>query len=254
MMAVSIRLGLLAGAASVFALAMAAPAQAQYRSAPYPAPYNQGVGIDAQIGQLRLRLDAELRRGTISRAEAAALRARLDEITRLQRFYYRNGLNAAERVDLERRMRDFRLAMRNASDRGGRYGRGDYDRDDDYRDHDRDDDDYRRGNGYGRGDSDYDDDDDREDDRIDRNRDGWDDRDRDRDGRWQDDDPDGDDDYPNATLRVGQRATSNLGGVPYQYRDRYRDGGGLYYRSDGRAIYQIDARTNAVVRIYPIDR
>ena len=245
-MAVSIRLGLLAGAASVFALAMAAPAGAQYR--PAPAPYYNSTGIDARIGQLRLRLDAELRRGTISRGEAALLRARLDQITRLQRLYLRGGLSARERADLDNRLREFRIALREASDRGGRYGRGDYDRDDDYRDNDRDDD--RRGNASGRGDDDYDDDDDRDDDRIDRNRDGLDDRDRDRDGRWQDDD----DDYPNATLRVGQRATTNLGIVPYQYRDRYRDGGGVYYRSDGRAIYQIDARTNAIVRIYPLDR
>ena len=256
-MAVSIRIGLYAGAASMFALLMAGPAAAQYRGAPYPAPVYQTGGIDARIGQLRLRLDAELRRGTISRGEAAALRARLDEITRLQRFYLRNGLNSVEQVDLERRLRDFQLAMRNASDRDGRYGRYDDDRDDDYRDDDRyrDDDDDRRGNSYGRRDMDDDDDDYRGDERLDRDRDGWDDRDRDRDGRWRDDVSSGAGvDVSIGMLRVGQRATANLGGVPYEYRDRYRDGGGVYYRSDGRAIYQIDARTNAVIRVYPIGR
>jgi hypothetical protein len=254
-MADSIRLGLLAGAASISALAMAAPAAAQYGSAPYRAPYYQDTSLDARIGQLRVRLDADYRRGIIERGEASALRARLDEITRLQRIYYRNGLNASERADLDRRLRDFRLALRDAAGRGdGRYGRADYDRDDDYRDGDYDrDDDYRRGDAYGRGD--IDDDDYRDDGRIDRNRDGWDDRDRDRDGRWDDDVPGGAGyDYPNGMLRVGQRATANLGGVPYEYRSRYRDGSGVYYRSDGRAIYQIDARTNAVVRVYPIDR
>jgi hypothetical protein len=55
-------------------------------------------------------------------------------------------------------------------------------------------------------------------------------------------------------LRVGQRVSGNLGGVPYQYRDQFRDGNGVYYRSDNRAIYQIDARTDTVVRIYPLNR
>ena len=53
-----------------------------------------------------------------------------------------------------------------------------------------------------------------------------------------------------AGLRVGQRVSGNLGAVPYQYRNRYRDTGNVYYRSDGRQIYQIDARTNTVLRIY----
>lgn len=252
-MAFTIRLGLLAGAASLSALGLAAPASAQYR-APYPATQYQDAGIDARIGQLRVRLDAEYRRGGIDRGELAALRARLDQITGLQRLYYRNGLTATERMDLDRRLRDFRIAMRNAQGRFYRDERAGYDRDDDYRGNDRDNDDYRRGDSYGRGDLD-DDDDYRGDDRMDRDRDGWDDRDRDRDGRWQDDvRGDDDDDYPQASLRVGQRATTGLGGVPYQYRDRYRDGGGFYYRSDGRAIYQIDSRTNAVVRIYSIGR
>jgi hypothetical protein len=56
------------------------------------------------------------------------------------------------------------------------------------------------------------------------------------------------------SLRVGARASGNLYSVPSQYRYQYRDGNGVYYRSDGRAIYQIDARTNTVLRIYPMDR
>jgi hypothetical protein len=55
-------------------------------------------------------------------------------------------------------------------------------------------------------------------------------------------------------LRVGQRVSGNLGAVPYEYRNQYRDGNGVYYRSDNRAIYQIDARTDTVVRIYPLNR
>jgi hypothetical protein len=56
------------------------------------------------------------------------------------------------------------------------------------------------------------------------------------------------------TLRVGSRVSSNLGAVPYQYRSQFRDGNGYYYRSDGRSIYQIDVRTNTVVRVYSMNR
>ncbi|HZG09546.1 MAG TPA: hypothetical protein VEZ70_11265 [Allosphingosinicella sp.] len=55
-------------------------------------------------------------------------------------------------------------------------------------------------------------------------------------------------------LRVGQRVSGNLGPVPSEYRNQYRDGNGVYYRSDNRAIYQIDARTDTVVRIYSLNR
>ena len=128
---------------------------------------------------------------------------------------------------------------------------------------------------------------------MDRNRDGYDDRDLNRDRRiddreWRiaeerydndgryargDDRYDRDDDryddraaprggiggvidsvLGGGTLRVGQRATGNLGAVPYEYRDRYRDGGGVYYRSDARAVYQIDARNDTVLRIYSLNR
>jgi hypothetical protein len=55
-------------------------------------------------------------------------------------------------------------------------------------------------------------------------------------------------------LRVGQRVSGNLGAVPYEYRSQYRDGNGVYYRADNRSIYQIDARTDTVVRIYSLNR
>ena len=55
-------------------------------------------------------------------------------------------------------------------------------------------------------------------------------------------------------LRVGARATANLQALPWEYRSRFRDGNGVYYRSDGRQIYQIDARTNTILRIYSMDR
>ena len=58
----------------------------------------------------------------------------------------------------------------------------------------------------------------------------------------------------NDGLRVGQRASANLGSVPYAYRSQYRDGDNVYYRSDDRNIYQIDARTQTVVRVYSMNR
>ncbi|HEX2762689.1 MAG TPA: hypothetical protein VHM92_02425 [Allosphingosinicella sp.] len=56
------------------------------------------------------------------------------------------------------------------------------------------------------------------------------------------------------TLRVGARASANLRTLPSEYRYRYPDGNGVYYRTDGRVIYQIDARTDTVIRIYSMDR
>ena len=54
-------------------------------------------------------------------------------------------------------------------------------------------------------------------------------------------------------LRIGERVTTDLGLVPSNYRARYRDGRGVYYRSDGHMVYEIDARTNVVLRADPID-
>ncbi len=102
--------------------------------------------------------------------------------------------------------------------------------------------------------------------RYDGNRDGYDDRDHDRDGRWDDDQGHQqtnnggivgqiiDRVTGNNSLRVGQRASANLGGVPSAYRGQYRDSDNVYYRSDGRNIYQIDARTQTVVRVYAMNR
>ena len=117
-------------------------------------------------------------------------------------------------------------------------------------------------------------------DRVDRNYDGWDDRDIDRDGRWDDDvaptgytgqggpiEADGwvvDETGGRASgvpgligtflgvggLQVGQRASANLYAVPYEFREQFRDTSNVYFRSDGRRIYEIDARTQTVLRIY----
>ena len=261
---------------AVGALAVAAPAAAQSGGE----NLNASARIQNRIAQLEARIEAGVDAGTISRAEERTLRRQLMRLTRLERQFSRNGLTDVERNDLQSRIRALRHEIRTADGRMGRDDQwGDRDDDDDRyadridrnndswddRDYDRDgrwDDDVRSDGRYAT--------------RIDRNRDGWDDRDHDRDGRWDEDEVYGvggpyeevecvnrggiggifdrvlgTGDCPG--LRVGQRATGNLGAVPSEYRNRFRDGNGSYYRSDGRAIYQIDARTHTVVRIYSIN-
>ena len=219
------RITLLAMSA-VAALAAAMPAAAQYQDR-YSSQYGQDVSFEARIDALRARLDAGLRQGTIDRREAWTLRRQLGELQRLEDRYSLNGFTRFERDDLQQRLRAVRQDLR-VADNGG------YDRYDRY---------------------------------------SWDD------GRW-------DNRYPRAIagrggpyedvvvcerrggvigfldeltgdrdcFTVGQRVTFDLDPVPYAYRSRYRDSGDVYYRSDGRAIYGIDARTNAVVEVHRIRR
>lgn len=238
--------------AAVGALAAAAPAAAQ--SGYYGTNANAGFGISNQIAQLDARLQAGIQAGLIDRREARELRMDLRDLRRLERQYSYNGLTQAERQDLRQRVRALRQEIRMADN-------GRYDRD----------------NRYGNWNDPYDNDGYAG--RMDRNNDGWDDRDFDRDGRIDDGYSGRGGPYEPAydpacdtrggiggvidsvlgrdncySLRVGQRATGNLYSVPSQYRYQYRDGNGVYYRSDGRAIYQIDARTNTVLRVYAMDR
>ncbi|MEA2999761.1 MAG: hypothetical protein QOK17_1594 [Sphingomonadales bacterium] len=243
---------LLFAMSAVGALAVAAPAAAQYgyqtgyndRTAGY-ADVNGNAGIDSRIAQLEARLNADISAGAISRSDERRLRAQIAGLRRLEWQYSRNGLSASERVDLQQRLRSVRDQFRMA-DRGygdARYGwndRGDtrYGNNDAYYD-DRD---PNRANGYG---NTY----------------------RGQGGPYEPVDT-----YCQSrggvagvldtlvgrdnctTLRVGDRAAANLYGVPVEYQDRYRDGYGYYYRSDGRAIYQIDTRTNTVLRVYDMNR
>jgi len=252
--------------AATSAIAAAAPAFAQ--SGYGGNGYGNG-NIEVRADQLQVRLQAGIRSGAITRAEAMPLREQLRQLTRLEMLYARDGISGRERADLQQRVNTLRQGIR-VAERGsdGRYGRDD-DR------YDRDDDRYSRGDVDSRYDRDNDGWDDRDgnrdgrwdvDSRYDSNRDGYDDRDYNRDGRW-----DNDEGYQQGTdrgvvgqiidrvtgnggLRVGQRASADLGGVPYAYRTQYRDSANVYYRSDGRNIYQIDARTQTVVRIYAMNR
>jgi hypothetical protein len=204
----------------------AAPASAQ--SGGYG---GTGYGnVEVRADQLQMRLQAGVRSGAISRAEAMPLREQLRQLTRLEILYGRDGISGRERADLQHRINSLRQGIRMAERSGdSRYGRDDEDR------YDRDDD------RYSRGDRDVDS-------RYDRDRDGWDDRDGNRDGRW-----DVDSRY-DSNLRVGQRVSGDLGPVPYAYRSLYRDSDNFYHRSDGRNIYQIDTRTQTVVRVNAMNR
>ena len=250
--------------AATTAIAAAAPAAAQYGT-------QVGANVQLRTDQLQTQLQAGVQSGAITRAEAMPLREQLRTLTQLERQYSRNGLTAQERSELQSRTQSLRQGIRMAT----RNGHDRYGRDGGYGEQDR----YGRTQTLDQNRDGYDDRDLNRDRRID-------DREwrmaeerygnNDRYGRDDDrygDDRNYDDRYQNegtqqrggigglidsvlggGGLRVGQRVSGNLGGVPYQYRDQFRDGNGVYYRSDNRAIYQIDARTDTVVRIYALNR
>lgn len=60
--------------------------------------------INARQRQLDARIDAGIRDGSLTRREAANLRAEFQDIVRLEARYRRDGLNRSERADLDRRM------------------------------------------------------------------------------------------------------------------------------------------------------
>ncbi|MEA3037529.1 MAG: hypothetical protein QOE79_42, partial [Sphingomonadales bacterium] len=195
--------------AATTAFSAAAPAAAQY-----------GGNFQLRTGELQAQLQAGIDSGAIGRREAMPLNRQLRDLTQLERLYSRGGFTVRERSDLQSRSASLRQAIGMAERDGARrYGRmGD------------------SGRVYARGEL------------MDRNRDGYDDRDlnRDRrvdDGEWrtaaaydarygrsderfQETRRDGiggvvDTLLGRDTLRVGQRVSANLGGVPDQYRDQY---------------------------------
>ena len=224
------------------ALATAAPAISQTG-----VNANVNANMAVRISQLQTDLQAQVRAGAITRSEAQPIRQRLRELRQLQAQYSANGLTWTERQDLQVRIRDLRSQINYAARNDlTRYGANTW---------------------------------------IDNNRDGFDDRDLNRDGII-DRAYGANSNYQNGYygqggplepvaqctqqrggiagvlssvfgtgnsycgLQVGQQVTGGLYAVPYQYQNQYRDGNGVYYRSDGRAIYQIDARTNVVTRVY----
>ncbi|MFL6734701.1 MAG: hypothetical protein ACJ8EY_08395 [Sphingomicrobium sp.] len=221
------------------ALATGAPALSQTN---YYA--NANTNMTMHVQQLQTQLQTGVQSGQITRNEARPIRQRLQELRQLERQYAANGLTRTERQDLQIRIRDLRSQINYASRNDlTRYGANNW---------------------------------------IDNNRDGFDDRDINRDGildrayaansNYQNGYYGQGGPYEpavqcqprsgiagvlssvlgtsNCGLQVGQQVGSGLYAVPYQYQGQYRDGNGVYYRSDGRNIYQIDARTNTVVRVF----
>jgi hypothetical protein len=195
------------------------------------------LSIDTRIARLETRLNAGVRAGTIDRGEAMRLRAELRDLRRMNSQYGYGGVNSSERADLMERLRGVRDDMA-AAEGGSSYGYNDgYDRGSGSG--------YANGNGYGssaygrsydNGSTSYSY-------SNSSSNNGY----YGRGGPYEDADG-----Y--AALRVGDRATGNLYGVPYALRNTYRDGYGYYYRSDGQAVYQIDSRTGTVMRVYPMNR
>jgi hypothetical protein len=191
---------------------------------------NGGVGMENRLARIDGRIQAGIQNGSIDQREARTLRRQLNDIRRLDQQYGRDGYSQQERADMQQRLRAFRDQLNYAD--GGRGGNGQY----------------GSNNGYNNG--------------------GY----NGQGGPYEEvcdtqtssgsgvlggifDSIFGGgastSGYANcAGLRVGQRVSGNLGAVPYQYRNQYRDSGNTYYRSDGRQIYQVDSRTNTVVRIF----
>jgi hypothetical protein len=221
---------LLLSMAAVGAIAAAAPAAAQYG---YNSDVRAGgaVGVSNRIAQLDARLQAGIQAGVIDRTEARSLRMQMRQLQRLEQQYSYNGLTQAERQDLQMRLRELRQDIQMADN-------GRYDRDNRYGSYD----DPYWNNGYSGQGGPYEPAYDTYCDTGNRGVIG---------GVIDSVLGRNDNCYG---LRVGARASGNLYSVPSQYRYQYRDGNGVYYRSDGRAIYQIDARSNTVMRVYPMDR
>jgi len=107
---------ILAAAAALGALTLAAPAAAQ--------SYHGGgwQPIAQRQAQLEQRIDQGVRRGDLTRREAANLRAEFNDIERLEARYRRDGLSQWERADLDRRMdqlsQRIRFERADSQDRG----------------------------------------------------------------------------------------------------------------------------------------
>jgi hypothetical protein len=219
---------LLALPAATFALE--ASAQSGYYAQGYGAQAN--VGMQNRIAGLEARLSAGVQAGAIDRREERNLRRQLNDLRRMEMSYSQNGLSRDERNMLQQRTRTVREQLRMAGGNGwaNRYGWNDSDFD-------------RYGNAYGNsyGTVTYD--------------------------RYGNPVASG---YPNGVggpyepaynssrgLNIGDVITGLLGGntlrqLPSGYQTQYRDRSDVYFRSDGNRVYEIDARTNRVIRVHPM--
>jgi hypothetical protein len=214
------------------AIALAAPAVAQtgYNQNGYNSTVNANVSANLQgrIAELQTRLQAGVQSGAITRSEAIPLRQQVRTLTQLERQYSRNGLTQQERMDLQQRLRNVRQQFRLAD--GGGNGR------------------WADNDGYNNN-----------------GNNGWSNNGYSGQGGTYEEVTDCNSrgggliggvlnnvlgGQNSNCVSVGQRAPGNLSAVPYELRDQFRDANGIFYRTDGQRIYQIDARTNTVLRVY----
>lgn len=232
-------------------------------------PRSQAPRLRSQAQQLR-QLEARYRMGGFSSRERADLEMRIDNLDSQIRYAERWGYRYENRGWSDRNSDgwdDRDINRDGAWDVERRYDRNDDGWDD--RDTNRD---GRWDNDRSYGDQSYGRDGRLDDRSTDRDDDGWDDRDHNRDGRLDYDsgydrgdyaggrsgyygrDARTDDLDVGAALRIGDRAPVGLSPIPPEYRTRYRDGNGVYYRYDDGTIYQVDTRTNMILRVYSLDR
>jgi hypothetical protein len=266
---------LLLGLAAVSALAASAPAAAQYSRNYWNSTRDWDLSRERRLGVLERRLDIDVREGLVSRSELPRLRDLLWRARQSKARYARSGYSSWERGDvdhaIERLQTEMRMAElyengRRVDDRRGypgpAYGsnnRGGYDSNNSWADVDDD---------WDRDDPTERDDDDRDDrfygrsgqrgadQSAGRSGDAWADSGR----SWNNPGVGGSpgvewnrgrrlgDSASQAPLdlRVGDPAPVNLDEVPQQYRSRFPDGNGVYYRYDHGRIFQVDARTDTI--------
>ena len=211
-------------ASALAALCAAGPAAAQYGGQSYGGQANMNANFDMRIDRLQERLDAGIEAGAITRAEARAIRQQIRDLVRLETHYSAGGFTVQERQDLQQRIRSARQSIQLADGRGGRWNRWE---DDDYT---------GQGGPY------------------EAEANGW----------VVDNDSCGNSGSGigglfnrvlggRSCIGVGQRVSGNLYAVPYEFRNQFRDSNSSYFRSDGNRIYQIDARTHTVLRVYTRD-
>ena len=116
--------------AALSVLAIATPAAAQYQGGNHDNHGynhdNRGSNLDNRVDALEHQFRTGVARGTISRHEAAPLRERLRQLTRLERQYGRNGFNRRETSELRQRIQTLRQQISYAERNGNRrYDRSD---------------------------------------------------------------------------------------------------------------------------------
>jgi hypothetical protein len=256
------------------ALGLAAPAAAQN----YQPNLNArgAIGFDARIDNLQTRLQAGVQNGTITRAEAQRLRPQLRQLRDLERQYSMNGLTMQEQRDLQQRIRSLRQQIRiadnNAYDRyeqrnmwseydvNGQQGYGQQG--------------YGQQGQQGYGQQGY----------GQQGQQGYGQQGYGQQGYGQQGYRGvgggyeevsqicangnssrggilgsllggllGSGGSSNNCLRVGQRVNTNLGYLPAQYQNQFRDGDGYVYRWADGNVLQIDVRTGVVARIWNVN-